>query len=169
MAASHNGEPFHVNAVRSILAKIGLPESALACGPHAPYDPASASALARDGIAFSAIHNNCSGKHAGILALCQLLGADAASYLEIGNPAERHVLALCARLCGQPVDGLQLGIDGCGIPVFATPLRNAALAFSRLATLEGLDERDARALRVVRDAMVAFPQYVAGTGELTPR
>lgn len=165
MAASHNGEPFHVNAVRSILAKIGLPESALACGPHAPYDPASASALARDGIAFSAIHNNCSGKHAGILALCQLLGADAASYLEIGNPAERHVLALCARLCGQPVDGLQLGIDGCGIPVFATPLRNAALAFSRLATLEGLDERDARALRVVRDAMVAFPQYVAGTGE----
>ena len=61
--------------------------------------------------------------------------------------------------------GLQLGIDGCGIPVFATPLRNAALAFSRLATLEGIDERDARALRVVRDAMVAFPQYVAGTGE----
>ena len=63
------------------------------------------------------------------------------------------------------VDDLPLGVDGCGIPVFAVSLRKAALAFARLATLEGLDDGDARALRIVRDAMIAAPEYVAGTGE----
>lgn len=165
MAASHNGEPAHVEAVRSILQKAGIPESALRCGPHAPYDPAAALALVRDGIAFTAIHNNCSGKHAGILALSVLLGADLGGYLEPTHPAQQRILALCARLCELPISGLSLGIDGCGIPVFATPLRNAALAFARLATLDGIEPDDARALRVVRDAMIANPFYVAGTGE----
>lgn len=165
MAASHNGEPAHVEAVRSILHKAGIAERALRCGPHAPYDPAAAQTLVRDGIAFSAIHNNCSGKHAGILALSALLGAELDAYLEPAHPAQQRILTLCARLCSLPLSGLPLGVDGCGIPVFATPLRNAALAFSRLATLEGIAPADARALRVVRDAMIANPFYVAGTGE----
>jgi len=165
MAASHNGEPFHIAAVRSMLRKIGVTESALACGPDAPYDPASAEELARAGVAFAAIHNNCSGKHAGIIALSVLLGADVATYRDPENPAQRQILALCARACDASVDDLPLGVDGCGIPVFAVSLRKAALAFARLATLEGLDYGDARALRVVRDAMMAAPEYVAGTGE----
>jgi L-asparaginase II len=165
MTASHNGEPFHVAAVRSMLRKVGVSEAALACGPHPPYDSASAEGLIRDGVAFGPIHNNCSGKHAGILALCTALGADLASYREPNSPAQQRILQLCARMCGRSADELQLGIDGCGIPVFATPLRSAALAFARFATLDGLDERDATALRTVRDAMIAFPQYVAGTGE----
>ncbi len=165
MAASHNGEPFHIAAVRSMLRKIGLPETALACGAHAPYDPASADALIREGVDFSPIHNNCSGKHAGILALCMLAGADVATYREPDNPAQQRILELCARACGQSVEELPLGVDGCGIPVFAIPLRNAAHAFARFATLDGFDERDAAALRTVRDAMIAYPQYVAGTGE----
>lgn len=165
MAASHNGEPAHVDAVRSILRKAGIAESALRCGPHAPYDPVAAAALVRDGVPFSAIHNNCSGKHAGILAMSALLGAELDGYLEPAHPAQQRILALCARLCGLPLSGLPLGVDGCGIPVFATPLRNAALAFSRLATLDGIEPADARALKVVRDAMIANPFYVAGTDE----
>jgi L-asparaginase II/putative methionine-R-sulfoxide reductase with GAF domain len=165
MAASHNGEPFHVAAVRSMLRKIGVTESALACGPHAPYDAASAEALAREGVAFGPVHNNCSGKHAGIIALSRLLGADVATYRDPESPAQREILALCARACDASVADLPLGVDGCGIPVFAVSLRKAALAFARLATLEGLDDGDARALRIVRDAMVAAPEYVAGTGE----
>jgi L-asparaginase II len=165
MAASHNGEPFHIAAVRSMLRKIGLPETALACGAHAPYDPASADALMREGVDFSPIHNNCSGKHTGILALCALLGADIAGYREPNSPAQRRILELCARACGQSIEELPLGIDGCGIPVFATPLRNAARAFARFANFDGLDERDTAALRIVRDAMIGYPQYVAGTGE----
>src|SRR5581483_1786494 len=81
------------------------------------------------------------------------------------SPAQRLILELCARACGVPVDTFPLGLDGCGIPVFAVPLRNAALAFARLATLHGLDDGDARALGVVREAMMAAPEYVAGTGE----
>lgn len=165
MAASHNGEAFHIAAVESMLRKAGIPQEALACGPHPPYDPASAQALARDGTAFSALHNNCSGKHAGILALAATLGAGTAGYLDPRHPAQQRILELCARLCGVETAALPLGVDGCGIPVFAVSLRRAARAFARLATLNGLDERDAQALRVVRDAMAAHPEYVAGTGE----
>jgi L-asparaginase II len=165
MAASHNGEPFHISAVRSMLKKIGLSEDALACGPHAPYDTASAEALLREGVEFSPVHNNCSGKHTGILALSVLLGSGTSAYRDPSSPAQRRILALCARACGIEVDEFPIGVDGCGIPVFAVSLRRAALAFARFATLDGLDDRDAGALKVVRDAMMAHPEYVAGTGE----
>jgi L-asparaginase II len=165
MAASHNGEPFHADAVRSILRKIGEPERALQCGPHPPYDERAAASLRVSGEAFSSVHNNCSGKHAGILALTALLGASDANYLEPGHAAQRLILALCARLSDARVEDLPLAIDGCGIPVYAVPLHGAALSYARLATLEGLDDRDASALRTVRDAMIAFPAYVAGTGD----
>ncbi len=165
MAGSHNGEPFHIEAVRSILRKIGLDETALQCGPHAPYDGASARALERSGIPFGPIYNNCSGKHAGILALCLAIGADTATYLNPQNPAEQRILALCARLSGAGVQDLPIAVDGCGIPVYATSLRNAARSFARFASLEGVEELDAAALATVREAMIKFPQYVGGTGE----
>lgn len=165
MSASHSGEPFHVEAVRSILQKIGLDESALQCGAHAPYNAKAAKDLEERKIVPSAIHNNCSGKHAGILALCRATGADTGTYMDLSNPAQKLILELCARLSDDDAASMPLGIDGCGIPVYATPLRNAALSFARFAALEGVDEADARALRVVRDAMIAFPEYVSGTGE----
>jgi L-asparaginase II len=169
MAASHAGQPFHVDAVRSILAKIGMDESALQCGAHAPYNAAAARDLERAGIAPTALHNNCSGKHAGILALCKVIGSDPSKYMEIDNPAQQQILALCARASQTHADDFAIGIDGCGIPVYATPLRNAAISFMRLATLHGLPADDARALRVVRDAMIACPEYVSGTGEFDTR
>jgi L-asparaginase II len=165
MAASHSGEAFHVDAVRSILRKIGADESALQCGVHLPYNEAAAHALLRAGEMPSPVHNNCSGKHAGILALCKLIGADPATYLDAHNPAQQQILALCARLSDDDASRWPLAIDGCGIPVYATSLRNAALSFARFASLAGIDPRDAMALLVVRDAMISFPQYVAGTGE----
>ncbi len=164
MASSHFGEPFHVEAVASILRKTGFDVSALQCGTHDPYNEASAHALIRAGETPSALYNNCSGKHAGILALCKAIGADPATYLEAQNPAQVEILALCARLSDDDAATWPVGADGCGIPVYATPLRNAALSFARFASLDGVDPRDAAALRVVRDAMVAHPAYVAGTG-----
>lgn len=164
MAASHFGEPFHLLAVRSILQKIGMDESALQCGIHQPYDEAAANKLARSGEQPSVLQNNCSGKHAGILALCKVIGADPATYLEERNPAQRRILDFCARLSGDDPATWPVAVDGCGIPVYATSLRNAARSFARLASLRGVNDRDAAALRVVRDAMVAHPEYVAGTG-----
>ena len=166
MAASHDGEPYHIAAVRSILAKIGMDESALRCGSHPPYNAGAALALKKANVGFSAVHNNCSGKHAGILALCKILGADPATYLEASNPAQQKILALCARASDEDPAAWPVGVDGCGIPVYATPLKNAALAFARLATLQGLEPEDARALETVRAAMIAYPEYVSGTGDL---
>jgi L-asparaginase II len=166
MAASHHGEPFHIEAVRSILQKIGMNEAALQCGAHYPYEETSAQAMMRAGKPPSALGNNCSGKHAGILALCKATGADPSTYLETSNPAQQRILELCARMSDDDPQTWPLGIDGCGIPVYGTSLRRAATAFARFAALEGVTERDAAALRVVRDAMVAHPEFVSGTGEL---
>ncbi len=165
MAASHVGEPFHIEAVASILGKIGASIDDLQCGTHLPYNEAASHALQRAGLAPSALYNNCSGKHAGILALCKLVGADPATYLDATNPVQRDILAFCARMSGDDPSRWPVGIDGCGIPVYATPLRRAALAFARFATLHGVTDADAAALGIVRDAMIAFPDYVSGTGE----
>jgi L-asparaginase II len=165
IAGSHNGEPFHIDAVRSMLHKMNLPETALQCGPHLPYDEASAHALLRSGAEPAAIHNNCSGKHAGILGLCLVMQAPIETYLEREHPAQQAILSFCARICGIDTSAMTMGIDGCGIPVFAVPLTVAATAFARLATLQRIDPQDAEALKTVRDAMMAHPEYVGGTGE----
>lgn len=162
--ASHNGEEAHVAVVAGMLERIGATVDDLRCGAHPPaYEPAAA-ALAARGETPSALHNNCSGKHAGILALARALGAPLEGYLEPAHPAQRAILALCERVTGDVFGDDRLGVDGCGIPVFATPLRNAARAFARLATLRGLDDADAGALARVAAAMTAEPWYVAGTG-----
>jgi L-asparaginase II len=166
IAASHSGEPIHVEAVSSILEKIGLDASALQCGVHWPYDENAADALRREGREPTVLHNNCSGKHAGILALCKLLGADTATYLSATNPAQRYILDFCARVCDDDAATWPIGTDGCGIPVYATSLRHAATSFARLATLRGVRSSDAAALGTVRDAMLAHPLYVAGSGQL---
>jgi len=165
MTASHAGEPYHIAAVRSILEKIGLDERALQCGSDYPYDYASAEALIAQGIPKSPIYHNCSGKHAGILALCKAIGADPATYMEPENAAQQRILAFCAKMSGMERDGLIVAVDGCGIPVFAAPLENSARAYMRIATLEGLDDDAAYALQRVRDAMIAFPEQMSGTGE----
>lgn len=151
MAASHSAESFHLETVRSILRKIGLDESALRCGPEPPF--------------IESITNNCSGKHAGILALCIAVGADPASYLDPSNPAQQRILSFCARASDEKLETLTIAVDGCGIPVYATTLQKAALSYRRLATLDDLDPSDARALRIVRDAMILNPEYMSGTGE----
>jgi L-asparaginase II len=156
MSASHAGEPFHIDAARSILKKIGLDETALRCGSQENRP---------DG----AIYNNCSGKHAGILALARVIGADPATYMDAANPAQQRILAFCARMSDDDPARWPVGIDGCGIPVYATALRRAAMAFARFATLTELAPRDAHALIVVRDAMVSHPEYVAGTVEFDTR
>ncbi|MBV8639002.1 MAG: asparaginase [Candidatus Eremiobacteraeota bacterium] len=165
MTASHTGQPFHVEAVESILKKIGVDESALHCGVHYPYNEAAANALREHGEKPHTVHNNCSGKHAGILALCKVLGADLSTYLDVDNPAQQAILAFCARMSDDDPATWPLGVDGCGIPVYATSLRKAAMAFARFASLTEVDSRDAMALLVVRDAMVSHPEYVSGTGE----
>jgi L-asparaginase II len=147
MSASHAGEPDHVAAVLALLEKIGARPEDLQCGAQP-----------------SVLHNTCSGKHAGILALCRVLDVPFTDYLEPTHPAQRAILALCERVSDDRFGPDRLGVDGCGIPVYATSLRNAARAFARFATLQDLEPGDAEALVRVRAAMIAEPFYVAGTG-----
>ena len=146
MCASHHDEQDHRAAAASILAKIGASESDLQCGGSP-----------------SPLHNNCSGKHAGILALARLRGESFAGYLGVAHPVQREILAMCERVLEERFTTDRLGIDGCGIPVFATSLRNAARGFARFATLRGFDDGDRAALQTVRSAMLAHPWMISGT------
>lgn len=163
-AGSHSGEPFHIEAVRSMLAKAGLDESALRCGPHPPMHEPSAAALLAAGEKPRAVHNNCSGKHAGILALAVHLGAATDDYLAPSNLAQQAILAACAELFGVPLERIVIGVDGCGIPVVAVPLRSSAWFYARLADVASLPARWRGPVERVRRAMVNNPAYVAGTG-----
>lgn len=153
MCGSHNGEPLHAATANAMLEKIGATEADLACGAAPPAAGGPASALC----------NNCSGKHAGILALARMLDAPLAGYLALAHPAQRAVLALYERAFGESFGPDRLGVDGCGIPVFATSLATAARTFARFATLRHFERHDTAALATVRDAMIAHPWFVGGT------
>jgi len=162
-AGSHSGEPHHVEAVRRILAKIGLDEDALACGVHPPLHEPSARALAAQGLEPGRIHNNCSGKHAAILALAVYRGVTPRGYLASDHPAQVEILDGCAELLDVPRGSMAIGVDGCGIPVIGVPLRAAAVCYAKFGNTARFGGWGPAMSRVVR-AMVEYPQYVAGTG-----
>ena len=160
--ASHNAESFHVDAARRILAKAGVPESALACGAHAPMFAPAAAALETSGTPPGRIHNNCSGKHAGMLALSAFHHWPLGSYEQLQHPAQQRVLETLMRWTGVARDDIATAIDGCALPTFALPLQAVALACARLAAAA----TDPSPAAIVVDAMTRHPEYVAGTGRL---
>jgi len=167
IVSSHGGEEEHVQTVASVLAKTGCAESDLLCGAAAPLYAPAAENLMRAKVPFRAVHNNCSGKHAGMLALCRLKGWSPAGYTDPGHPLQRHTLAVIADLTGVLAAQIAIGVDGCGVPVFGLPLSGMALAYARLARPEALASgARRRALAAIRAAMVEHPFFVAGTGRL---
>lgn len=161
--ASHSGEEIHVHAVRSMLRKIGVGEESLACGPHEPLHAPSAIALRAAGDAPRRVHNNCSGKHAGMLALAVVNGWPVSDYERQPHPVQQRLLDTIARWTGATVDDIPTGGDGCGAVTYALPLRSLARAFAAFAA--GARTGQATPRRIVR-AMVGCPEYVAGTGRL---
>ena len=163
---SHGGEPRHLDTVRSILKKTGLDESALRCGSHSPMHPPAARALRAGGGEPTVLHNNCSGKHAGMLALAVALGAPVKSYLEPDHPVQVRIRAAIRAFADLPDDELKMAVDGCSAPTFALPLERAALTFARLLVPGGpLVEFLASAERAVA-AMREHPFMIAGTDRL---
>jgi L-asparaginase II len=163
--ASHGGEPAHVERVAAWLARLGLEERHLACGPHPPMHAASAAALAASGAKPTRLHNNCSGKHTGMLAACLHLGLPVEGYASPTHPLQRRITAAMAELAGLP-DLEAPGTDGCSLPAFVMPLRALAHAAARLAAPDDLTPERAAALRRAGNAMRAHPLLVAGTGRL---
>jgi L-asparaginase II len=162
--ASHSGEPGHVATVLSMLARAGLDRSALRCGAHPPIHRASAEALCRSGMEPSALHNNCSGKHAGFLCLSCFLGADPSGYLDAGHPVKREVKSVIATMSDFALTDERCAIDGCSVPTWAAPTKNLALAFARFGSGAGLAPQRAAAAARLRAACTAHPWHVAGSG-----
>jgi L-asparaginase II len=157
MSGSHDGEEFHVERVREMLAAVGLGPSALRCASDLPLGESSRKAWLRAGGEPEPILMNCSGKHAGMLAACVVNGWPLDSYLDPGHPLQRTLAATVSRLAGEPITAI--GVDGCGAPVFAISPLGLAAAFRALVEAEpGTVERR------VADAMRACPALVAGTG-----
>ncbi len=165
MVASHSGQPIHVEIVREILARIGLGEEDLLCGPHAPMHEGARDDLVGKGIPFGRIHNNCSGKHAGMLALARLKGWPIEDYIEADHPVQRAVTLALEEVTGTPCPMAIPAVDGCGIPTFRGALSALATSFARIAT-DSFDGRRADAASRVRMAMMSHPLLIAGDGRL---
>lgn len=173
--ASHNGEPEHAQTAASMLAKAGVDAAVLECGAHWPYHDASLKALAARGESPGALHNNCSGKHAGFVCLgCRRAGgADLRGflrgYVQPDHPVMQEVSGALQQATGFDLGRTARGVDGCSIPTFAIPLRHLAHAFAKVAAGRGLGtEFDAAALRL-REAIAAQPHMVAGSGRVDTR
>ena len=162
--ASHSGEDAHVACAAGMLAKAGLGPAALECGAHWPMSDIAARALASSGAQPSALHNNCSGKHAGFLCLACGMDADRRGYVGADHPVQREVKAVIGSLTGTAPDEKQRGIDGCSIPTYAVPLRALALGFARFGAGLGMGPKRAAASARLRTAVAAHPFLVAGTG-----
>lgn len=163
ICASHSAEQEHIQVVRGILEKIGLDESFLACGVHAPLDEVSARLLILEGKDPGPIHNNCSGKHAGMLAMAVHLGFSLQDYFLPDHPLQQLILTTMSEMTGLARDEIRIGVDGCGVPVFGLPLRRMAWAYARMIS-PGLEARRAEAARRIVTAMTRHPVLVAGHG-----
>lgn len=164
--ASHHGEDMHVEGVTQFLGHIGLSAADLECGAHMPTDGKAREALRAAGAEPSPLHNNCSGKHSGMLSVALAMGVPTAGYVEREHAVQKAVRQAVETVIGEPLSEGRCGTDGCSIPTWAAPLRAFATGFARMATGTGLPENYATGARVLFDAATTHPELVAGTGHL---
>jgi len=158
--ASHGGEPEHVELASAMLETVGLEEGDLVCGPHEPLTRRGQRALQQEGLPPTRLHNNCSGKHAAMLAYSHESGWPTLGYEGVCHPVQQHALERVSLWSGVPVQKIVQAIDGCGVVAFGLPLQAMAAAFARLgAAARRGDEVPAR----IVDAMLAHPFLVGGT------
>jgi len=173
--ASHGGEPAHVRTAAAMLAKAGLDAAALECGAHWPGNEAASRALAAAGGTPSALHNNCSGKHAGFLCVGCLMAAGrevrgfVRGYVQAEHPVMREISAAIEAATGCRLADAPRGTDGCSIPTFGIALRQLAHGFARLGSGVGLADDHARAARRLRAAVARAPFLVSGSGRFDMR
>ncbi|MBB6217147.1 L-asparaginase II [Anaerosolibacter carboniphilus] len=164
--ASHSGECFHVEGVRSVLKKAGLNESYLQCGIHMPLAEYAAEALKEKGLKAQTVHCNCSGKHAGMLVTAKHLGEDLDHYYQLEHPVQKRIMNILSEVCQYDEDEIITAIDGCGVPVHAMPLYKFAQGFARLSKPEVLGDVRSQTVTRITEAMIAHPEMVGGTDRI---
>ena len=162
--ASHSGEPIHTEVAASMLRKIGLGPEALRCGVHEPFSPEVTRKLRESGAEPDVLQNNCSGKHAGMLALAKFLGAPVETYDQPDNPVQLAIGETVSQFSDIDVEDIAVGVDGCGVPVFGVTMRAMALMYARLVAPPADFEAATRSAcaRIVA-AMTAHPELVGGS------
>jgi L-asparaginase II len=169
--ASHGGEPVHVVTAAALLRKGEFDESDLLCGAHPPYDEKSAAELRASGEEPSALHNNCSGKHAGMLLATAVMDIPSAQYIDAEHPLQKTMRATLADFAGLDPEEIPIAVDGCGVPAFFLSLQRTAFAYARLmatsAGAPGALQRYSASAEQVVGAMTGFPYYVAGAWSIT--
>jgi L-asparaginase II len=166
VCASHNGEPIHTELAASMLRKIGLGPEALKCGIHEPYSAAVAQELRERGEAPNVLQNNCSGKHAGMLALALHLGAPTETYILPEHPVQLAIGKAIAQFAGVPVEDLAVAVDGCAVPVFGMTVKAMALMYARLVSPpDGFGDATRRACERIVRVMSAYPELIGGTSD----
>jgi L-asparaginase II len=164
--ASHSGEPIHTEVAAAMLKKIGLGPEALKCGVHEPFSPDVARQLRERGEAPNVLQNNCSGKHAGMLALALHLGAPTETYDEPTNPVQLAIGKTVAQFSGVPIEDIAVGTDGCGVPVFGITVKAMALMYARLvSTPADYDAQTKKACSRIVSAMTTHPELIGGTAD----
>ncbi|TCA08238.1 asparaginase [Rhizobium leguminosarum] len=162
--ASHNGEEEHVALAASMLSRAGRDAQALECGAHWSMSQKILIQQARTLDAPTALHNNCSGKHAGFICACCHQDVDPTGYVGYEHPLQVEIRAAMESLTGAVLGAESCGTDGCSIPTYAVPLRSLAHGFAKMATGTGLEPLRAKASRRLIEACMAEPYYVAGSG-----
>lgn len=162
IAGSHNGQEHHVRVVQSILDKIGLSESNLQCGIHIPHYYTVNKIKPGPDVKITQLNHNCSGKHAGMLALCQFKNLPIENYLDPSHPVQQNITAEIAKICDYPTEKIGIGTDGCSAPVHALPLYNMALGFARLVTPHSVPREKAKTYSSIAQAMIDYPDMIAG-------
>lgn len=163
MTASHRGEPAHIEMLERFAQKAGIDRNLMICAPSWPLDEESKHQLIRSGGDKSRWYHNCSGKHYGMLAYCQMAGYPLQGYEQPEHPLQQEILRCISDLSGMKQADVALGTDGCGLPVFAMPLSALATAYMKLATPEQIEDASTRtAVQIITSAMHASPYMVAG-------
>lgn len=165
--ASHSGERIHVEIAARMLEKAGFSERDLRCGAHLPFNEAESQRMIAAGEKPTQLHNNCSGKHAAMLAFARHIGADAASYDLASNPVQTAILERISQFSGLPANEIAIGIDGCAAPNFAVPVAAMARSFINLLNPpDSFDEATSAACKRIVNSMIEHPKLVGGTGRL---
>ena len=164
VCSSHYAEEFHLKSVNAILEKIGLNKEHILGGTVTSLNPRYALELAWKNIELSPLFSDCSGKHAGMLAVCQHLVCDLRNYLQPNHPCQLGILKALSEMCSVPEGEIQLGIDGCSAPVHAMKLHNIAIGFARLANSTNAPALYQAGSEIIFNAMTLHPEMVAGTG-----
>lgn len=166
---SHEGEPVHTELVEGWLGRLGLSADALECGAHEPNQRSAARELCRRGQAPSALHNNCSGQHSGLLTACVAEGWPTGGYANYDHPVQARVRECLALFFGEDPAGAHWGIDGCGIPTYSVTLAAMAEAMKKLARPQLMGSAIAGAVAELSQSLARFPDLLGGSDSFSSK